>query len=58
MAKIIAFCTGEEKGTWKKAGNEGLLERDGGLVGDAHAECRTHRQAGECVMPTEGIFAG
>lgn len=44
MARIIAVCTSERKGTRKKAGNEGILEQDHGLVGDAHADCCTHRQ--------------
>ena len=44
MARIIAVCTSEEKGTKKKAVNEGLLGEDYGLVGDAHADCCTHRQ--------------
>jgi MOSC domain-containing protein YiiM len=93
VSKIVAVCTSEEKGTRKKAVNEGLFREDYGLVGDAHADCCTHRQvsllaresidkmlalgvkvgpgdfaenittegmiyrqAGVCVMPTEGIF--
>ena len=44
MAKIIAVCKSEEKGTKKKAVAEGILREDHGLVGDAHADCRTHRQ--------------
>ena len=44
MPKIVAVCTSEEKGTRKKAVNEGLFREDYGLVGDAHADCCTHRQ--------------
>lgn len=44
MAKIIAVCKSEQKGTKKEAGNEGFLEEDFGLIGDAHADCNTHRQ--------------
>ena len=44
MAKIIAVCRSEKKGTKKEAVNEGVLREDYGLVGDAHADCYTHRQ--------------
>jgi len=44
MAKIIAVCTSEKKGTKKEAVKEGFLEEDFGLTGDAHADCCTHRQ--------------
>jgi MOSC domain-containing protein YiiM len=44
MAKIIAVCKSEEKGTRKKAVTEGILKEDYGLDGDAHADCCTHRQ--------------
>ena len=44
MPKIVAVCTSEEKGARKKAVNEGLFREDYGLVGDAHADCCTHRQ--------------
>jgi MOSC domain-containing protein YiiM len=44
MARIIAVCKSEKKGTKKKDVKEGLLEADFGLVGDAHADCCTHRQ--------------
>jgi MOSC domain-containing protein YiiM len=44
MAKIIAVCTSVEKGCKKKASEEGTLEQDYGLVGDAHAESGSHRQ--------------
>ncbi|TET39551.1 MAG: MOSC domain-containing protein [Dehalococcoidia bacterium] len=44
MAKIIAVCRSEKKGTKKEAVNDGVLRGDHGLVGDAHADCCTHRQ--------------
>lgn len=50
MAKIIAVCKSEEKGTRKKAVAEGILKEDYGLVGDAHADCCTHRQVSLLAM--------
>jgi MOSC domain-containing protein YiiM len=44
MAKIIAVCKSKEKGTTKEDVTEGVLKEDYGLVGDAHADCCTHRQ--------------
>lgn len=44
MAKIIAVCRSEKKGTKKEAVNEGVLREDYGLVDDAHADCCSHRQ--------------
>ena len=44
MPKIVAVCSSEEKGTRKKSLSKGLLREDYGLVGDAHADCCTHRQ--------------
>jgi len=44
MAKIIAVCRSREKGTKKGVIAEGVLREDYGLMGDAHAECCTHRQ--------------
>jgi len=44
MAKIIAVCKSEKKGTRKEDITEGSLKEDYGLVGDAHADCCTHRQ--------------
>ena len=44
MAKIIAVCTSKDKGTRKEDVREGLLKEEFGLVGDAHADCCTHRQ--------------
>jgi MOSC domain-containing protein YiiM len=50
MAKVIAVCKSEEKGTRKKAVGEGTLREDYGLVGDAHADCCTHRQVSLLAM--------
>jgi len=50
MAKIIAVCKSEEKGTKKKAVAEGILKEDYGLDGDAHADCCTHRQVSLLAM--------
>ncbi len=44
MAGIIAVCKSDKKGTKKKDVREGLLKENFGLVGDAHADCCTHRQ--------------
>jgi len=44
MAKIIAVCKSEKKGTVKEKVGEGLFEENFGLAGDAHADCCTHRQ--------------
>ena len=44
MAKIIAVCRSEKKGTRKEIIAEGMLREDYGLAGDAHADCTTHRQ--------------
>ena len=44
MAKIIAVCRSEKKGTKKEAMSEGVIREDYGLIGDAHADCCTHRQ--------------
>jgi MOSC domain-containing protein YiiM len=50
MAKIIAVCKSKEKGTRKKVAVEGILREDYGLVGDAHADCCTHRQVSLLAM--------
>jgi MOSC domain-containing protein YiiM len=50
VAKIIAVCTSEKKGTKKEAIKEGFLEEDFGLIGDAHADCGTHRQVSLLAM--------
>ena len=44
MAKITTVCKSKKKGTRKEGISEGLLGEDYGLIGDAHADCCTHRQ--------------
>jgi len=44
MAKIIAVCRSDKKGTRKEAISEGFLKKDYGLSGDAHADPGSHRQ--------------
>ena len=44
MAKIIAVCKSDKKGTKKETVKEGIIREDYGLIGDAHADCCTHRQ--------------
>ncbi len=44
MTTVIAVCTSEKKGTVKKPVPEITLRKDYGVVGDAHADCATHRQ--------------
>ena len=44
MAKIIAVCKSEKKGTKKEDINEGYLHTDYGLADDAHADRGSHRQ--------------
>ena len=44
MPKVIAVCRSEKKGTRKEAMAEGVIREDYGLIGDAHADCCTHRQ--------------
>ena len=44
MSKVIEVCTSEKKGTTKKPVPEIILKVDFGVVGDAHADCATHRQ--------------
>jgi MOSC domain-containing protein YiiM len=44
MARVVAVCTSQKKGTKKKEVDEALLQMNFGLVGDAHADSGTHRQ--------------
>jgi MOSC domain-containing protein YiiM len=43
-AKIMAVCISEKKGTQKHAIDQGLLVKEYGLEGDAHADASWHRQ--------------
>jgi len=53
MARIIAVCKSKKKGTKKEAIAEGILKKDYGLIGDAHADSGTHRQVS--LLATESI---
>ena len=44
LARVIAVCRSDEKGTRKEIVSEGILREDYGLIGDAHASYCTHRQ--------------
>lgn len=44
MSYVIAVCTSEKKGTVKTPVAEVVVQEDFGVVGDAHADCATHRQ--------------
>ena len=50
MAEITAVCKSDEKGTTKEDVTEGIIREDYGLVGDAHADCCTHRQVSLLAM--------
>ena len=44
MASVVAVCTSQKKGTKKKPVAEVTIKEDYGVMGDAHADCLTHRQ--------------
>lgn len=44
MASILAVCSSKEKGIKKEVVAEFFLKEGFGVVGDAHADCGTHRQ--------------
>lgn len=44
MAKVVAVCTSQKKGTRKQAIAEGQFKEEHGLVGDAHAGVLPKRQ--------------
>jgi MOSC domain-containing protein YiiM len=53
MPKVIAVCTSIKKGTRKTTIPEGTFRENFGLLGDAHADCVTHRQVS--LLATESI---
>ena len=53
VAKVIAVCSSQQKGTRKVCIPEGTLSEGYGLVGDAHADCATMRQVS--LLATESI---
>ncbi len=44
MTSVLAVCSSKEKGIKKDVVAKSLLKEEYGLVGDAHADCCTHRQ--------------
>ena len=50
MASVLAVCSSQEKGTKKEVVATSFLKEDYGLVGDAHADCGTHRQVSLLAM--------
>ena len=44
MASVIAVCKSKKKGIKKEPVAEVLIKEDYGVIGDAHADCLTHRQ--------------
>jgi MOSC domain-containing protein YiiM len=44
MTSVIAVCQSEKKGTKKTPVAEVTIKEGYGVVGDAHADCTTHRQ--------------
>ena len=44
MARVVAVCTSQKKGTRKQAIAEGQFKEEHGLVGDAHAGVLPNRQ--------------
>lgn len=53
MPSVIAVCTSEKKGMVKTPVPEVTIKEDYGVVGDAHADCTTHRQVS--LLATESI---
>jgi len=50
MARIIAVCRSEKKGTKKEDIARGVLKENYGLIGDAHADHSTHRHVSLLAM--------
>jgi MOSC domain-containing protein YiiM len=44
VAKLIAVCSSKQKGVRKEDIHKGVLKKEYGLVGDAHADSGWHRQ--------------
>jgi MOSC domain-containing protein YiiM len=53
MSSVIAVCRSEKKGTVKTPVAEVIIQEEFGVVGDAHADCTTHRQVS--LLATESI---
>jgi MOSC domain-containing protein YiiM len=50
MTKIVAVCKSEKKGMKKVPQPTITLKKAYGVVGDAHADCQTHRQVSLLAM--------
>ncbi len=50
MARVVAVCTSQKKGTRKQAIAEGQFQEEHGLVGDAHAGVLPNRQVSLLAM--------
>jgi MOSC domain-containing protein YiiM len=50
MARVVAVCTSQKKGTRKQAIAEGQFKAEHGLVGDAHAGVMPNRQVSLLTM--------
>ena len=50
MAKIVAVCRSENKGTRKQSIVQGVFKENFGLLDDAHSESDTHRQVSLLAM--------
>jgi len=50
MARVVAVCTSQKKGTRKQAIAEGQFKEEHGLVGDAHAGVLPNRQVSLLAM--------
>ncbi len=50
MARVVAVCTSQKKGTRKQAIAEGQFKEEHGLVGDAHAGVMPNRQVSLLAM--------
>ena len=53
MSSVVAVCTSTKKGIRKEPVAEVLIKEDYGVMGDAHADCLTHRQVS--LLATESI---
>ena len=50
MASVVAVCTSQKKGIKKEPVAKVLIKEDYGVIGDAHADSRTHRQVSLLAM--------
>jgi len=58
MATILAVCSSKEKGIKKEVVAESFLKEGFGVVGDAHADCGTHRQVSLLAMESIAKMRG